>query len=497
MSEARAELHGRLHPLALVVVARRFIGASLIPVLVLLLSAGTRVIVPVLLAALFIGVPLAVLSWRRFSYHVAGGRLELRSGVLNRSVRTIPLERVRGVDVSQPPLHRLLGLARVEVEAAAGGDSRSAELSLPAISLAEAERLREVLLGAARLQDAEAEEAKEATPLYRATPGLLALGGITSMRYLLAPAAVVGIVFNLADDLPGGLVERATDAALDRTPTDPVGIAALVVAGVAIVVLAAAAGSLLVDWDFRLADDGERLTAARGLLTRRVVSLERERIRGVDIRDTPARRALRLVSVTAIAAGLRGRTGGTTLAPVLPASEAAPLIRAVDPSAPDPLALLTPHPLAARRRRLIRALALPLVVLGVTVGLRVPWAIAAAVLLVMLAVPLAQDRYRQLGHRFDPRRVALREGSLRRRWSELDPLAAVAFDLRSSPGQRRARLCTLTVHLGQGAGSRRALDLGEQQAANLLVGLHPPLLQPLLFTQVGRDSERGHGVAPG
>ena len=33
----------------------------------------------------------------------------------------------------------------------------------------------------------------------------------------------------------------------------------------ALVLVAAAAGSLLVDWDFTLRDEGERLTATRGL----------------------------------------------------------------------------------------------------------------------------------------------------------------------------------------------------------------------------------------
>ena len=60
------------------------------------------------------------------------------------------------------------------------------------------------------------------------------------------------------------------------------------------------------------------------------------------------------------------------------------------------------------------------------------------------------------------------------------PAGVVAYELRSSPGQRRAGLCTLVVHLGQGAGSRRALDAGEEQAAVLLAGLHPRLLEPLL-----------------
>jgi putative membrane protein len=475
----RSELHGRLHPLALVVFARRLVGASLIPVLVLLVSVGTSVIVPLLVAALFIGGPIAVLSWRRFSYHVAAGRLELHSGVFSRSVRSIPLERVRGVDVSQPLLHRLLGLVQVEVEAAAGGGSKSAELSLPAISLIEAESLREALLDATPVAEA-ASEPEKAKLLYQATPVLLALAGITSMRYLLAPAAIVGVVLNLADDLPRGVVEGAADAALDRAPTDAIGIAALGLGAVAIVVLAAAAGSLLVDWKFTLADRGDQLVAVRGLLTRRTVSLDRDRVRGVDVTDTLARRPLGLVSTTAIAAGLRGRAGGTTLAPVLPASAAAALARAVDASAPDPLARLTPHPRAARTRRLIRALAVPLVLLGVAVGLLLPWAIAAAAVLVLLSVPLALDRYRQLGHGFDGERVSFREGSLRRRWSALDPHAVVALDLRSSPSQRRGELCTLTLHLGQGAGSRRALDLGESQAAALLSRLDPPLLEPLL-----------------
>ncbi len=475
-----SELGGRLHPLAVLVFARRFVGASILPALVLLLSAGARVIVPLLLVALFVGVPLALLSWWRFHYRVAGGRLELRSGVFSRSVRMIPLDRVRGVDVTAPFLHRLLGLVRVEVEAAAGGGSQ-AELSLAAVSREQAEALREALLRGGR---PAAEDAAEAEPLYRATPGLLALGGVTSMRYLLAPAAVVGVLFNIADDLPGGFAERAAEASADRFPTDAWALGLLGFGALALVLVVAAAGSLLVDWDFTLTDEGERLAASRGLLTRRVVHLDRERIRGADVRDTPLRRPLGLAAVTAIAAGLRGRTGGTVLAPVLRSDAAAALVGAVDPGAPDPAAPLAPHPPAARSRRLVRALAAPgsllVVLLVVAFALGVLWGVPLAVALIVVAVPLALDRYRQLGHAFDGRRLALREGSLRRRWSEVDPAAAVSYELRSSPGQRRAGLCTLTVHLGQGAGSRRALDLGEEQAAVLLGRVRPLLFEPLL-----------------
>jgi putative membrane protein len=471
VSDRPAELEGRLHPLAVIVVARRFVGASLIPAVAVFLSAGTRVIVPAVLLALLVGLPLAVLSWWRFHYRVAGGRLELRSGVLSRSVRTIPLERVRGIEVTEPFLHRLLGLVRIDVEAAAGGGGQNAEFTLPAVSRVQAEDLREALLGAARPR----EEAEEAPPLYRATPGLLALGGVTSMSYLLATAAIVGVVFNLADDLPGNVIERAADAAADRFPTDALGLALVGAAALALVLAAAAAGSLLVDWDFTLRDEGERLAASRGLLTRRLAHLDRERIRGVDIRDTPLRRPLGLAAASAIAAGV----GGTVLAPVLRQEEVPALLRSVDAAAADPSTPLVAHPPAARSRRFVRALALPLVALVILAALAIVWAAALTLALVALAL-LALDRYRQLGHAFDGRRLVLREGSLRRRWSELDPRAAVSFDLRSSPGQRRAGVATLTVHLGQGAGSRRALDLGEEQAAALLARVGPELFAPVL-----------------
>jgi putative membrane protein len=459
------------------VIARRFIGASLLPILALVVSAGLRVILPIALVLLLVGLPLAVVSWWRFRYRVGDGRLELRSGVFSRSVRTIPLDRIRGVDVSEPFLHRLLGLVKVEVEAAAGGRSK-AELSLAAISREQAEQLREAVLAGPR-RDA-GEEAVEARPVYQATPGLLALGGLTSMRYLLAPAAVVGVVFNLADDLPGGIVDRAAESAADRFPTNTLGIVLVAAAAVGLVVLAAIAGSLLVDWRFTVRDEGERLAASRGLLTRRVVHLDRDRIRGADVRDSPLRRPLRLSSVNAIAAGLRGRTGGTTLAPVIRNDHVAELLRAVDQDAPDPAAPLVAHPPASRRRRLVRALAAPLVALAILAAFGLVWAALAAAAVTALALLVALDRHRQLGHRFDGRRVALREGSLQRRWSELDPDAAVAFDVRSSPGQRRAGVCTLTVHLGEGAGTRRALDLGEQQATALLAELRPQLVGPLL-----------------
>jgi putative membrane protein len=469
-----SQLEGRLHPLSVLVLARRLIGASLIPLFALLVSLGTRIFVPLILVVVVVGVPLAVAWWWRFTYRVTEGRLEVRSGLVNRTTRVVPLDRVRGVELNAPFLHRLLGLVKVDIEVAAGGGDK-AELSLPAVSRQEGEELRERLLSRAR-----AETAEEAAALYRATPGLLAVGGLTSGRYLLATAAVVGVLSNLADNLPGGVMERATNAVADRAPTDTAGIAAAVGAAAVVVVVFAVAGSLLVDWGFVLRGEGDRLTAERGLLTRRTVSIDLERIRGLDVRDTPLRRPFDLASVTAIAGGVRRAGGRTTLAPVIRSDDVHALLSAVDPLAPDPAARLSAHPKAARTRRFVRAVPLPALAAVVALALGWWWGAVFALLLTAVLALLALDRYRQLGHRFDGRRLAVREGSLLRRWTELNPDEIVAFELRRTPTQRRTGLATVVLHLGQGAGERRVLDAGTEQTRVLLAELAPRALAPLV-----------------
>jgi putative membrane protein len=481
---SEAELEGRLHPLAVLVYARRFVGASLIPVFALLISLGTRVFVPLILAVVMVGLPLAVLWWWRFRYRVTGGRLEVRSGLVNQTTRVVSLDRVRGVDLTAPFFHRLLGLVKVEIEAAAGGVDK-AELALAAVSRREGEELRERLLARTSV-----EVAAEPPALYRATPRLLAVGGLLSGRYLLAPAAVVGVLFNLADDLPGSLVERGTEAVIDRVPTGATGITATVVAGLVLIGLLAVAGSLLVDWSFTVRAEGDRITAERGLLTRRTVSIDRGRIRGLDVRDTPLRRPFGLAGVTAIAGGVRRAGGRTVLAPVIRGGDVVPLLRSIDSLAPDPEDPLIAHPRSARGRRFTRAVPVPAVATAVAIVLGWWWAAVVGLGLTAAMALVAVDRYRQLGHRFDGRRLSLREGSLLRSWTELDPAEIVSFELRRSPSQRRAGLATVVLHLGEGAGSRRAPDAGEEQAGPLLAQLYPRLFAPLVDGATGTPRRR-------
>ena len=410
----------------------------------------------------------------------------IERGVFRHTTRVIPLDRVRGVDLQAPSLHRALGLVQVEVEAAAGGSS-GAELTLAAVSAAEGERLRHVLLSQRRLAPDADSDAPTARVLYRATPRLLVAGGLTSGRHILAPLAVIGVIVNFADDLPGALGERILDSIADRAPTDAVGIALLVAAVVLVALALAAAGSLLTDWNFELKDEGDRLVAQRGLLTRRAVAIDRGRVRGLDLLDSPLRRPFGLVGVRAIAGGIQGgRAGRAALAPVIAQAEAHELVRALDPQI-DPDAPLEPHPRAARTRRYVRALAAPVALVPVVLVLQWWWAVAALLFLAVSAVPLARDRYLQLGHLFDGRRLTVRSGSLQRRRAALDSSAVVSYLVRQSPAQARAGLCSVVLRVGQGAGSRRVLDCSEEQASSLLADARRAALHAIRQSQ-RRDS---------
>jgi putative membrane protein len=120
--------------------------------------AGGGAIIVLLLA---VGFGFIVLSWRTTRFRVADEALELHSGILFRQHRRARLDRVQTVDVVQPFIARLAGLARLTLEVAGGTDS---SVSLSFLREEQALGLRNHLLAEAagvRYEGTEAPEAPE------------------------------------------------------------------------------------------------------------------------------------------------------------------------------------------------------------------------------------------------------------------------------------------------------------------------------------------------
>jgi putative membrane protein len=462
----------RLDPRAWIVGAfREFLALIAVAMTALFLGGfGTGVLFA--LVALGFGLAHQVVHWLTFSYTVHADRIELRHSFLRRSVKSIPLDRIRGVDVTASPAHRLLGVAVVRIDAAAGGRADRDEGVLNAVSRREAERLRALLLPGDRVEEQVIARARRSWLRYAPLSG----------AYLLTPFALagsaIGTLYNLGDEF--GLISSGTMTHLgDRVVDLP---RALVLSVIGLLVLAMPLASVLVfallNWDFTVRADGpDAVVAERGLLTRRTVTLERRRVRGVELRDNPLERRAGVVRLTALVTGLGDVDHRGTLFPTAPREAALDVAADVTGRLSAPLKR---HPRAARARRLTRAVGPPLALAALAAWTGPLWLSVLAALAAVAALPLALDRYRQLGHAFDGSLVTVRSGSLMRRQQIIDHRAVVGWKIRQSLFQRRTGLVTLTVAAGAGEGAYDALDVAQADAVALAEAVTPEWVRPFL-----------------
>ena len=71
-------------------------------------------------------IALSIARWYTTRYRITPTQVELRTGLLNRKTVVVPADRVRTVDVTAPVLHRLLGLAKVDIGTGGGGRGETA-----------------------------------------------------------------------------------------------------------------------------------------------------------------------------------------------------------------------------------------------------------------------------------------------------------------------------------------------------------------------------------
>src|SRR5690606_24234832 len=73
--------------------------------------------------------------WRFHTFRITADHVEVRKGILFRSHRRAPLDRVQGVNLTRPFLARLVGLSKLEVVGA--GVDANVELEYLKTSIAE------------------------------------------------------------------------------------------------------------------------------------------------------------------------------------------------------------------------------------------------------------------------------------------------------------------------------------------------------------------------
>lgn len=173
---------------------------------------GLLILVVVVIALASLVAGLEYLQWQRRTFWFdAQGDFRLDSGVLTRRQRRLQLSRLQGVDVVQPLLARLVGLAAVTIEVAGSGDSRA---RIEFLTQADAAALRNEVIARAAGLHPQSGEAPE-RPLVQVPPKdllvSLLLRGVTVALLLLtgivvvitmASAGMAGILMLLTGGVP-------------------------------------------------------------------------------------------------------------------------------------------------------------------------------------------------------------------------------------------------------------------------------------------------------
>ncbi len=444
-------------------------------------------------------VLLGVLRFFTTRYRITPTQVELRRGLLGRKVLTARLDRVRAVELTSTPIHRVLGLAKVEIGTASGARSDDHDFALDGLPLPHAREMRATLLhrtGAAAVPDtgASGQLPGDLPPaglpdvvLQRLDPGWVRYAPLTSSGNVIAAGLLalagqaleaVNIDVTSADRLQGLLTGLSLALVLGTV------VVGFLVLGAVFAVL----GYLVSNWGYVLSRDAHARSfhVRRGLFTNTETSLELRRVRGLEVAEPLGLRLAGAARLTAVVTGVtRGERGRTQLVPPAPRDV---VHRVGADLLGEATALdlpLTAHGPAARRRRFTRALAGGLapaalvVVLCLTGGL--PWwVLLPALVPVPFALLLAADRYRRLGHGLTEDHLVVRSGSLRSRRAVLQRDGIIGWNVQQSWFQRRAGLATLVATTAAGQQAYAAIDIPVDRAVDLADSATPGLLTPFL-----------------
>lgn len=460
-------------------------------------------ILPVLLISFFVGsqsgnhywslgilavvVVFAILRWFTTSYRIGPVHVQLRTGVLQKKVLSIPRNRIRSVDVEANVLHRVLGLSILRIGTGQqAGKGEAFELNALDTSLVPA--LRGDLLQRVSGQ----VPATDGTPTAAQDSGVeIAHWQFSWVRFapfsitgIVTIAAAVGVLFQY------GLGQTLAESSVVSNSIDSaerLGIAVfVVVALMALLVVSsifACVRYLLAYANLTVTDQGRTMHVSHGLLRTRQSTLDRKRLRGTSLSEPLLLRAAGGARLDAIMTGVSAeKKESSLLLPQAPRAEALRMMTTVlgeaglHGSSDRPL---LQHGPAARRRRYTRAV-LPVLVLGAALGIAqyvgapipvLAW-IAVGVLFVA-AFGLAHDRFRGLGHTVLPGWLITQHGSLDRTRHSLEAAGIIGWTVRQTFFQRRAGVATVVAATPAGVGHYEVVDIPIENAWAMIDAVTP------------------------
>ncbi|MFC4858375.1 PH domain-containing protein [Actinophytocola glycyrrhizae] len=450
--------------------------------LMLLIAVGGVVLASAVAAV------IDLMRWRHTTYRVTDERVEVRYSWVLHTHRSVPRDRVRTVDLVSDPVQRVFGVAKLKI-GTGQQTSETSHVTLDPVGRATAEQLRRELL---RRSDVVAGEEEQQGPEIAKLDWRWLRYAPVSVSTPILGAAAFGAVMQVSEwfQLQGAVFRFVRDL-----------FGGLSVIGLIVVLLAAALvvgviGSLLLFvemwYRYSLRNEGDNLLMSRGLLSTRSLTLERRRLRGVEVIEPLGVRMLGAARVDVIATGMRQQTQNEsgdpkTLLPAAPFDVARRVAADVIGSEAATATAVTGHPRAALWRRLRWGLYCVLAFVAVLAGLgflltdvllHLAW--ISAVVLTPAAVFLAHESYRNLGHGLAEEHLVARYGMGSRRTAALLRSGVIGWTISASPFQRRVGLVTVKATTAANSGAYPVYDVGIDDGLRFAEEAVPGLLTPFL-----------------
>lgn len=441
-----------------------------------------------------LGAIADALRWVFTRYRVTSSYVELKTGIVVRTHRSIQRDRIRSVDIEAKLRHRLSGLRIVSIGAGQQAADGEPALPLDALTASDAESLRDRLLGSEGLPSGTASSTgrTDASIVFaRFDPRWVVYNMFNAWAYLLAFGLGWGGLWLLSSfgiDVTGFVV-----GVLDWESIGWAGTAAIAFLALSIFGAAGLAATYFTEyWNFELArvpgPDGTLLRNRHGLFTTREVGRDENRIRGAQISEPVLWRWMGIADTTVVTTGLSmwSMSQPAAILPRGPAAVARRIATEVLGTGENLFDIpLIEHPQAALRRRLCWANALTAGIALALTGLAsmgmLPYAtVWVAVALWPCAVGAAVIAYRALGHTIRGPYLVTRSGLLSRATTVLQRHAVSTIVIRESVLQRRLGLCTVSAMTAAGYGGYDTPDLGRREGLNFATQAAPGLLAPFL-----------------
>lgn len=459
----------RLHPMSWLFIIIEFIKHFFVPLLVAFFAGGGDSYET--LAAVFVipGVIFAIAQYCVYRYTLADNEVMIREGVLIKNVRHVKYERIQNLNLTRNPLHRLFGVAQLELESASGGKP---EAVMRVVSLSAVDEIKQKVLQA-KAAVHHGEEDKGDTDLTRdidgdAPPSLLTIplpelikAGVISNKGMLVVAFAFGLLaqtraldkfFDWLEVSMGGWFE-GIEFNLDH----PLTITALVVLGVIaffiFIRLLSIIFMVFTYYGFELTRSGDKLAAQYGLLTQFNATVPEQRIQMVSVSENVLHRYFARSAVRIATAGgnVAGQPGGGRkmlrwIAPIIDTQRVNEFLTAIQPKVSRNVEQW--HSVAFRGwKRIVRAWSLVVIIAVAVAWIELSFHALWLSLIMIWVVIYARKTVASMRYGFSDNALIYQSGWMVQHITVVPISKIQSIELREYPFDRRTKMASVAIDL--------------------------------------------------